>query len=201
MLCGLYLAEGFAGILACLGLRCGFAGGLQGQLGGGIDARRLCKLSLCGAVLAQCRGMLAGQHGAKVHLWGALYALGLEAEVRHALIDSGFLKVLVLHVCPQLPDFQQFGFPLCSQLAAAGFLAAALFWVLGVGAFEELVRVAGDPVQRSLAVHDVRVRLLALFDSCLRDVNRVCERVPFANLLLDEVLDQLPPLVGCQLAR
>ena len=121
--------------------------------------------------------------------------------MRHAGIDTGKLQVLVLHVGPALPDFQQLGFALRLQLAAAGFLAAATLRVFGVCALEEKLRVAGDAVQRPLGIHDVRVRLFALFNRCLRDVNRVSERVEVTDLLLDEVLHQRPTLVGCQLAR
>lgn len=160
---------GFAGLLGSLrlsGFAVGLGLGLGSKLGGGIDLGRLCKLSLGGTVLAQGRGMLAGKHGAKVDFWSAVDALGAQAQVRHALIDTSTLQMLVLDVGPQLAGCQQALFCAC-----AVFLAAAPLRLLRVRALEEKFRVSGNAVQSPLAVHDVGMRLLAFFNRCLRNVD------------------------------
>lgn len=188
------------GFLCCLDcLACGFCcPGLLGQLGGCVDGlpAHVGKLAFCCSALQQSGCIdFAGVHWPEVFLWLAGDALSLQAQVRDALGRPGFFEVLVLDFGPQLAGGEQ-----ALLRARAVFLAAALFWVLRVRPFEKFVRVAGDAVQSPFAVHDVRVRLLALFDGGFWNVDGVGERVPFANLLFHEIFDQLDALRRGQLA-
>ena len=66
--------------------------------------------------------------------------------------------------------------------------------------FEIQLRVALDAIDRALRIHDVGVGLLAAFYRGWRAVDRVLVGVAVAQLLSDEVFDQLAPLVGGQFA-
>lgn len=71
-------------------------------LRGGIDLGQLGKLSLGSAVLKQSSGIdFARIYRPKMLFWLAVDALGLEAQVRHAGVVPGLLKVLVLDCGPQ----------------------------------------------------------------------------------------------------
>jgi len=61
---------------------------------------------------------------------------------------------------------------------------------------EILLGVALDPVNRPLRVHEVGVRLFAPRQRRARIVDRPLVGVPLADLLLDEIQDQLLPLRG-----
>ena len=66
---------------------------------------------------------------------------------------------------------------------------------------EVLRRVALDPVQRPLRVHEVGVRLLPACQRRARIVDRPLVGVPLPDLLPDKIQYQVLPLRWVQLAR
>ena len=71
--------------------------------------------------------------------------------------------------------------------------------MLGVVPFEVLRRVPRQSVERSLGIHDVRVRLLAVVNRAFGRVDRPLVGVAVAQLLRDECLHELLALNGRQL--
>ena len=155
------------------------------------------QLALGCAALTQCGGVgLLHAPPANVPLRLALHALRLKAAMVHPGRVAVALQVCVLDVGPALAGGLQALGRACAVLPAAAPLGG-----LGVVPLEIQLRVAVDAVHRALAVHDVGVWLLASLDGCGWAVDRPLAGVAVAQLLGDEVLNQLAPLAGGQFAR
>ena len=138
--------------------------------------------------------LVAGADRAKMFFRLTRNALIGKAAVINTAAVAVLGQVVVLEIGEPGAKIDQGGFPLLAGSRRTGLFAPAFFRGFGVEAFEELLRITGDAVERPFAEHDVSVRLIAQTDSGLRIVDSPQIRMLGAKFRYDEMADELNSL-------